>query len=148
MRLSEISFLAIFASLKISRKLQIRWLGVMRCSRRGPHCSVKSHGLSAVFLTSSCLLLSAFPLSAAAWVYSENVSVIEITEWQDDAPIYIKFSNGSVCYLQPTEKNLYGLILSIYSSGRKAYVHCHDQTDTYGGVSGHRLHRVLAVTPQ
>jgi hypothetical protein len=79
-----------------------------------------------------------------AWVYSPNVSVIEITEWQDGAPVYFKLSNGTMCYVPAAEKNMYSLILSMYVSGKRAHIHCADSSDIYGGMAAYRVHRVVS----
>ena len=83
--------------------------------------------------------------SANAWVYSENVQIAQITQWQDSAPIYFLLSNKTTCYIPATEKNMYALILDLHVTGKKANVHCHDSEDDFGGVLGHRLHRIIAV---
>lgn len=91
-------------------------------------------------------LLAGFAASMPthAWVYSENVSVVEITQWQDNAPIYFKLSSGTTCWIPATEKNAYALILSMYLTGRKAFqVHCHDTAVTYAGIPGYQLHRII-----
>ena len=94
--------------------------------------------------TAAVIGMLAYSGNAYAWVQSDGVTVSNIIEWQDDAPVYFTLSNGTVCYVPNTEKNLYSLVLSIYASGKSANIHCHDSVETYGGVEGHRLHRIIA----
>lgn len=99
------------------------------------------------FIAMAALVAGTFIATPSyAWISGENVSVVEITEWQDSAPIYFKLSNGTMCYIPANEKNMYSLILSIHVSGKRAHVHCADAVDTYGGVPGHRVHRVVSFT--
>lgn len=96
----------------------------------------------------AALSLSAGLLFSApvhAWVLSENVSITEIMEWQDNGPIYFKLSNGVMCYAPATEKNLYSLILSMHVTGKILTVHCHDTSEAYGGIQGRRVHRILST---
>ena len=94
----------------------------------------------------SLMMALIFSAPTYAWVYSENVSIVEITEWQDGAPIYFKLSNGTMCYVPAAEKNMYSLILSLYISGKRAHIHCTDAVETYGGVPGNRVHRVVSFS--
>ena len=91
-----------------------------------------------------CMFLSMFTLPANAWVYSESVTVVHIIEWQDDAPVYLRLSNGTTCFVPALEKNMYSLLLSMFATGKKAHIHCHDIEETYRGISGYRVHRVIS----
>ena len=81
--------------------------------------------------------------NANAWVFSENVTVKNMIQWQGDSPIYFTLSNGTRCYIPATEKNMYSLILSAFATSKSMDVHCHDTLEEYGGISGHRLNRVF-----
>lgn len=83
--------------------------------------------------------------SANAWVINENATVDQVWEWQDDYPIYFKLSSGTMCYVPAAEKNLYSLILSLFATGKQATFHCWDAEETTLGVTGHRIHRVVAA---
>lgn len=85
-----------------------------------------------------------FSMSIQAGVYLDNVSIVEIIQWQDDSPVYIKSSTGVWCYLPAVEKNLYSLLLSVFATGKKVKMVCNDSLESYGGVPGHRIHRVIA----
>lgn len=98
-----------------------------------------------IIVTLSFLLGIVLSTPSHAWVYSGNVSVVEITQWQGDTPIYFKLSNGTMCYVTPLEKTMYSLMLSLYATGKKAHIHCHDTADTYGGIPGYRIHRVISL---
>lgn len=80
-----------------------------------------------------------------AWVVSEDVSIVEITAWEGASPIVFKLSNGTMCYILATEKNMYGLLLSMSMAGKRATVECHDTPATYLGYSAHYLRRITTT---
>lgn len=95
-------------------------------------------------LTMLAVLLTTLPV-LADWVESPNSTVNEIWEWNNNKPIYFRTSLGKTCWIPQDEKNIYSLILSLYISGRKANFHCFpQQTLVTGGLTGYRLHRVVA----
>jgi hypothetical protein len=101
--------------------------------------------MSKFIITMAFLAGLALSSPASAWVISENATVDQIWGWQDDNPVYFKLSDGTMCYVPSTEKNLYSLILSLFATGKKATFHCWDSEETVAGVSGHRTHRVIAT---
>lgn len=97
-----------------------------------------------VRIVSCFLLLSAS--ATYAWIPGgEIVSVDEIIEWQDNSPIVFKLSSGFYCWIPNEEKAVYSLILTLYTSGKKAGIHCHDAEENKNGYLAHRLHRIAAV---
>lgn len=93
-------------------------------------------------LAMSCVL--SVSVAADAWVHSPNMEIKNIIQWDSNAPIYFTLSNETVCYIPAVEKNMYSLILSLYTAKKKAEFHCHVGVDSYGGYNGHRIHRVIA----
>ncbi|MCG9735319.1 hypothetical protein L1D51_15085 [Pseudoalteromonas shioyasakiensis] len=91
-----------------------------------------------------CCLLMIIPTKVFAWVESKNATVDKIIQWQDDAPTYFILSSGAVCFIPADEKSMYTLILSLKATGKKAQFHCWDDEKVTQGISGHRIHRVIA----
>lgn len=92
----------------------------------------------------SFILLSAS--ASHAWIPGgEIASIDEIIQWQDNLPIVFKLSNGYHCWIPNEEKAAYSLILSLYASGKKASIYCHDAEENKGGYLAHRLHRITAI---
>lgn len=81
--------------------------------------------------------------NANAWVHSGDVTIDEMIEWQDNYSIIFTLSNGTRCYVPSGEKNLYSLVLTIFSSGKKIDIHCHDSIEATGGINAHRVHRIV-----
>jgi len=71
------------------------------------------------------------------------VTISKITQWNNDSPVYIELSNSTSCYVPAVEKNLISLVLTMYAAGKKADIHCWDTADTYSGIPGHRVHRII-----
>lgn len=49
-------------------------------------------------------------------------------------PLYFKQADNVWYYVPVTEKEMYSLILRLYSSGKVADIHCYDQSETKMGV--------------
>ena len=82
------------------------------------------------------------------WNFGANVTIDTITLWassEDTNPLYFKRSDGVSCYIPPGETTLQSLILTLYSSGELADIHCHAEAEVRaGGLSAHKLHRIIA----
>lgn len=97
------------------------------------------------FVMAACIIIGCSLCgNANAWVQGRNVTVSNIIQWQDNAPIYFSLSNNITCYVPASEKNMYSLILGVFSSGKKVNIWCHDTPYYYGGYWGHRVHRFEA----
>ncbi len=90
------------------------------------------------------ICLSGMSLSANAWVYGENLTIVEVTEWQSDGDVVFKLSSGTTCWIPGTEKKMYSLVLSMFATGIKGHFHCHDAEESIVGVPAHRFHKVVA----
>lgn len=89
-----------------------------------------------------CLLACA--TSANAWEYFGNAKILGIVQWQDNSPVYFEVAPGRYCFVPASEKNMIALILSLYSSGRAADIHCHPNAETFAGIPGYRFHRIIS----
>lgn len=94
------------------------------------------------------LISSLISNSALAWSLGENVKISSIMLWENSGanPLYFKRSDNVWCYVPANENSLQSLILTLYASGRKAEIHCHDNAENkMGGVQpAHKLHRIIA----
>ncbi len=82
--------------------------------------------------------------NAHAWLNSTNVSIRDVVEWQDNSPIYFTLSNDNICFIPASDEILYRLILTLYATQNTGEFVCADDTTNFGGINGHRLHRVRA----
>lgn len=81
---------------------------------------------------------------ADGWMFYGDAKILEVVQWQDNSPVYFKVSPTDHCYVPAAEKGMVALIFSLYASGRRADIHCYTTADTYGGIPGYRLHRIIA----
>lgn len=82
--------------------------------------------------------------NANALVHNNNVKINEIIEWNNNSPIHLLLSNGNRCYVPSTEKNLYSLVLTLFTSAKSSDIVCFDSEEETNGFLAHRIHRVIA----
>lgn len=99
-------------------------------------------------LCSLILLMSGY---SHAWVVSSNVTVKEITVWEDldtKGVMHFQLSDGRWCYVPNGQKTIQSIILTLYVSGKTLdQIHCYDNADSNAGGSvpaAHKLHRLIA----
>lgn len=87
-------------------------------------------------------------ITSGAWSYGANVTITSIILWQESEvnPLYFKRSDNVLCYVPAGEPTLQSLILTLYSSGNTADIHCHAEPEELmlGVRAAHKLHRVVA----
>lgn len=93
-------------------------------------------GVLAMLLSSSAV--------ADDWVVFMGARITAIVQWQDNTDVLFEVAPQKYCYLPPGEKTAIALVTTLYSSGRKADIHCHAASVTIGGMPAHRLHRIIA----
>jgi hypothetical protein len=93
---------------------------------------------------SSLMALSAQGL-AEEWRFFQSVKITSMIQWQDNSDVLIEVAPNTHCYVTANEKTLIALLTTLYTTGRKANFHCHSTAITTGGISAHRLHRVVAL---
>lgn len=96
-----------------------------------------------VFLSLSSVVVSDPPVTYQ-WddnlTFHRNVKVVGYSLWKEDSPVFVRFDNESRCYIARNEKNIFSLLMTLYSSGKTTNVLCvKDQVVSYGGFSGERL---------
>lgn len=99
-----------------------------------------------VLATFAFLLCALAAQPAHAWLHFPNAQVRDVTQWENNNPVFFKTSGSEThCYVPAAEKNLVALILSLHASQRTASIHCYpDNPISVGGVTGYRLHRIIA----
>ncbi|MGH8602102.1 MAG: hypothetical protein ACREXR_04795 [Gammaproteobacteria bacterium] len=100
--------------------------------------------MSMKFRIALAVCLLALASTAHAWSYFPNAKILGIVQWQDGSPVYLEVAPGTYCYIPASEKNMIALIFSLYSSGRPSDIHCYPTADTFGGMPGYRLHRIIS----
>jgi hypothetical protein len=101
--------------------------------------------LNQILRTCVLTVLAGLPFSAHAWVFSDNVTVDQIWQWETEASIVVVLSNGTACYLPSSDKQLYALVLSLSATEKRANVVCWDTVEAVNGVSARKLHRVISI---
>lgn len=103
--------------------------------------------LSAFILTVSLTVAHANPAVTYQWdsnqTFHDNVKITGFSVWKETAPVFITFDNGSRCYNDNTEKYIYSLALTLYSTGKPTNILCiKNQTTSYGRMSGERMNQM------
>lgn len=90
------------------------------------------------------VMLFASNAMADAWIVFMSARITAIVQWQDNADVLFEVAPQTYCYLPAGEKNAIALVTTLYSSGRKADIHCHAASVMIGGMPAHRVHRIIA----
>ncbi|USH03732.1 hypothetical protein K6Q96_06990 [Grimontia kaedaensis] len=89
-----------------------------------------------------------FSSSAYSWTHHPNTRIKVITIWEGSGsnPLYFQREDNVWCYVPAEEIMIHSLILTLYSSGKRADIHCYDRAETkMGGISAaHKIHRIIA----
>jgi hypothetical protein len=93
----------------------------------------------------ACVIGALGTATANAWVFSDNVTVDQIWQWETESPIVVVLSNGTACYLPSSDKQLYALVLSLSATDKRGNFVCWDAVDAVNGVSARKLHRVISI---
>lgn len=81
---------------------------------------------------------------AQAWQFFANAKILSIVQWQDNPPVLVEVAPNTYCSIRPEEKTNIALVMTLYSSGRRADFHCHPTTETVGGIPAYPIHRIIA----
>lgn len=103
----------------------------------------KLHLIASILLG---LQLSFFSANSYAWgVYEDNAKITQFIRWEgNSAPVYIRINDNKYCYIPAGEKDLIALAMAVYVSKSPVQIHCRDEVVNYGGINGHKVHRVIA----
>ena len=81
---------------------------------------------------------------AQAWQYFDNAKILSIVQWQGSNPVLIEVAPNTYCSIGPEDKTNIALVMTLYSSGRRANFHCHPTAVNVGGLNGYPIHRIIA----
>ncbi|QGX41521.1 hypothetical protein [Permianibacter aggregans] len=82
----------------------------------------------------------------ANWIYSDAAKVTHVMQWEGEGnPIFFTLSSGKTCYLPSADAKNYALVMTLYTTGRTANVHCYPEVYTFSGATAHKLHRIVAM---
>jgi len=90
------------------------------------------------------LVVSATAL-AYDWKFFPSTRILSTVQWDGATnPVYLEVAPSTYCYIKAEEKAMIALAMTLYLSGRKADIHCYAEIEVTGGLSGHRVHRIIA----
>lgn len=89
-------------------------------------------------------LIISHSVLAQAWQFFPGAKILSIVQWQDSPPVLVEVAPNTYCSVRPEEKANIALVMTLYSSGRRADFHCHPTTETVGGIAAYPLHRIIA----
>lgn len=81
-----------------------------------------------------------------AWgVFESDAKITHFIRWEGNtAPVYLRINAGKFCFIPSTEKELIALAMTLYVTKTPIQIHCRDEEVNYGGVNGHKVHRIVA----
>jgi hypothetical protein len=88
------------------------------------------------------------PVDDTGLNFGANVSIDRIVLWENSEanPLYFRRSDDVLCYVPAGQSTLQSLILTLYSSGKLADIHCRAEEEELmlGMRPAHKLHRIIA----
>lgn len=81
---------------------------------------------------------------AQEWKFYSGARISSIAQWEGNSGILIQVAPDAFCYVKPEDKTNIALVMTLYSTGRKADIHCFPTAMTLGGISAYPLHRIIA----
>ncbi|KAF1721728.1 hypothetical protein [Pseudoxanthomonas wuyuanensis] len=89
------------------------------------------------------LVVSATAL-ADEWKFFQSVQITSMVQWQGRNEVLFEVAPNTYCYVGPDENINIALVMTLYSTARKADVHCFPTAVTIGGIDAYPLHRIIA----
>lgn len=89
------------------------------------------------------LVISAVALGQE-WKFFSAARISSIVQWQGNNTVLVEVAPNIYCSVGPEEKANLALVMTLYSSGRRADIHCFPTPITMGGISAYPLHRIIA----
>jgi hypothetical protein len=81
---------------------------------------------------------------AQEWKFYSGVTISSIVQWQGNNSILFQVAPDAYCHVGPDDKANIALVMTLYSSGRKADIHCFPTAVNVGGINSYPLHRIIA----
>lgn len=90
------------------------------------------------------MLFISHAVYAQAWQVFSNAKILSVVQWMGNGPILIELAPNSFCSINPEDKTNIALVLTLYSSGRRADFYCFPTAVTMGGIPAYPMHRINA----
>lgn len=78
------------------------------------------------------------------WKFFQGVRISGIVQWQGNNQVLLQVGPDEFCHVAPDDKANIALVMTLYSSGRKADIHCFPTAEIVGGMRSYALHRIIA----
>lgn len=89
-----------------------------------------------------------FVVSASAladnWKFFSLTQITSIVQWQGNNEVLFEVAPDTFCFVGPEDKVNIALVMTLYSTARKADVHCFPTVVKVGGMDAYPLHRIIA----
>lgn len=81
---------------------------------------------------------------ADEWKFFQSAQITGIVQWQGSNAMLFEVAPSTYCYIAPEETVNIALAMMLYSSGRKADIHCFPTAVNVGGINAYPMHRIMA----
>lgn len=110
----------------------------MRINHKGKNKMVARLAVTLLALVASVTAL------ADDWRFFQSVQITSIVQWQGNNEVLFEVAPNTYCYLGPEDKVNIALVMTLYSTARKADVHCFPTAVKIGGMDAYLMHRIIA----
>lgn len=90
------------------------------------------------------VLLISHAAHAQAWKFFDNAKILSIVQWEGNNAVFIEVAPSTYCSISPADKTNIALVMTLYSSGRRANFHCYSTPVNVNGIDGYPIHRIIA----
>lgn len=115
----------------------ICWIDCVRIIKQERAVMVKIVGALVAFVISVTAL-------ADDWKFFQSAQISSIVQWQGNNPVLFEVAPNTYCHLPPEDKTNIALVMMLYSTGRKADIHCFPTAVNVGGINAYPMHRIIA----
>lgn len=123
--------------LAVCRSTSTWWNDKMRGISGGIKTMAKIIGAAMALVVSATAL-------ADEWKFFQSVQITSMVQWQGRNEVLFEVAPNTYCYVGPDENINIALVMTLYSTARKADVHCFPTAVTIGGIDAYPLHRIIA----
>lgn len=81
---------------------------------------------------------------ATEWKFFQGAQISSIVQWQGSNEVLLQVAPDTFCHVGPEDKANIALVMTLYSSGRRADIHCFPTVVNLGGINSYPLHRIIA----
>lgn len=85
-----------------------------------------------------------FTALADDWKFFQSAQITSIVQWQGNNEVLFEVAPNTFCYVGPEDKLNIALVMTLYSTVRKADIHCFPTAVNIGGMNAYPLHRIIA----